>query len=270
LLRTRPFTIGRSAKITRKSARAFVASLTLPRAPRRATRGPAAAEAATLVLDAAADQAAVVGSSVIAFARGVSEAHRRAIIDSSLLAQLHAKKRFPDPKQVEGWYDAYFDVLTQIGWVVQESGFSEYEARGSSFEVHEAVLEVATSAFGGGTTALALVKTTLESLGKLDEKSPWLSIFDREARSAKIGRFQIGLAEEDSNGGFLVKLMAFRLKAKATLTQVLFFKFAKQKASLRHRSGSVTIDTAVLDAVAKDIGAKIAAAAKDYVAQLEI
>ena len=137
--------------------------------------------------------------------------------------------------------------------------------------MHKAILDVAAAAFGpGGTTALSLLKTTLESLQKLDESTPWLSIFNREARTAKLARFQIGLAQNDPQGQLLVTLMAFQLKAESLLTQVLFFKFAKQKASLRHCSGSLTIDTAVLDAVAPDIKDRIKAVAKDFVASLEI
>lgn len=65
----------------------------------------------TGVFDAAKNQATVVGADVLSFVTGVTAEGREAIVNSSLLAQLVAKKKVPDSRNVEDWYKAYFDAL---------------------------------------------------------------------------------------------------------------------------------------------------------------
>jgi hypothetical protein len=254
---------------TVEQARTFVGQALLP-APRPALLG-ANDTPLEFAFKAARDQAAVVGSDVVAFVEGVTEEQRHDLVNATLLAQLVAKKAVPEPADLAGvqaWYDSYFNTLENIGFVVQDKGFAEYTENASGFEVHEAILEVAKVALGSAPTALALVTKTLESLKSMTADSPWITLFHRESRSAKTARFQITLAEPGSKG-LLVTLMAFGLKADATVTQVLFFKFRKDKATLRHSSGKVTINATVLGSVRGDIAEKLIKHTKGFVAGLD-
>jgi hypothetical protein len=174
----------------------------------------------------------------------------------------------PDAARIYDWYNAYFDVLTNVGWVVQDKGFAEYKESGTDFETHKAILAVASVALGAAPTALAIVTQTLQSLQSMNESRPWITIFDRESRRARTARFQISVAEQDPDGQFFVNLLAFGLEAKSDVTQVLFFKVRKEKAKLRHYSGRVTINSAVLGGVADVIKAKLVDHARDFVSQL--
>jgi hypothetical protein len=215
--------------------------------------------------DSARDQAVVVGSDIISFVRGVSEQRRQDIVNSALLAQLVASKRVPDPTHVFTWYGVYFDTLTNIGWTIQDRQFVDHIEESKNLEAHKAIIELATSLVGPQAAALQLVKTTLTALQSMDQSSPWITLFNRESRFAKSARFQITLAEEKSEGQFLVTLMAFGLVAAKTLTQVLFFKFRSNEVRLKHSSGKVTINTTVLDAIREPISKKLAAFSTDYV-----
>lgn len=254
------------ASISVASARSFVENAELP--PVRRTRDAALAATVDLDLDTAKNQAAVVGSEVVSFVSGVTSERRAAIIDSSLLAQLVAKKRVGDPSRIYDWYDAYFDVLTNIGWVVQDRSFAEYHEQHANFDAHQAILAVATALMGAAPAGLALVKTTLDALQSMDASSPWITIFNRESQAARTARFQISLAEQDPSGQFFVTLMAFGLEAQSTITQVLFFRSKASEATLRHYAGRVTIDTDVLDGVRDAIKAKLLSLAADYIKML--
>jgi len=234
-------------------------------------RGPADTTAADTVrasLDAAKNQATVVGSDAISFVTGVTPDRREAIINSSLLAQLVASANVKNRDDLEAWYNAYFDVLTNIGWVIQDKGFAEYREKGGGFDVHTAVMKVAAAVLGPASTALAIVMTTLNSLHSMNDKEPWIKIFQRNTRRAKVARFQISLAEQEANGQFIVNLMAFRLEANLATTQVLFFKTQSEDATLRHNTGRVTINTTVLDAVREAISQKLVGRSKDFVSKL--
>jgi len=253
-------------RVSIESARSFVARVELPRAPR--TRGTALEASVGLEFDTARNQSAVVGSEVISFVTGVTAERREGIVNSSLLAQLAAKKKVSDPARIYDWYDVYFDVLTNIGWVVQDKSFAEYHEKSQNFEAHKAILAVATTLLGAAPTALALVTTTLNALRSMDESSPWITIFNRESQTSRTARFQISLAQQDPAGQFFVSLMTFGLEARSTITQVLFFKAKANEATLRHYSGRVTINTNVLDGVRDAIKAKLLGLADDYVKAL--
>jgi hypothetical protein len=259
------------ARVSVESARNFVARAEIPQPRRRVRRAPtgragaAAGDAIDLKLDATKDQAAIVGSTVISFVTGVTTERRDAIINSGLLAQLIAKHKIPDPRLIQEWYDAYFDALSNVGWVIQEKSFQKYRETGANFQTHEAILAVATTFLGAAPAALALVVSTLEALHKMDKDSPWITIFDRESQRAETAHFQISLAQQSPTGEFFVELMAFGLEARSTVTQVLFFKAKASEVDLTHYSGRVTINTAVLDGVGPAIRAKLAALATDYV-----
>jgi hypothetical protein len=255
------------AAITVDTARRYVATLDLPAAP-RVVRGAPSAGLAEAAFESAKGQAAVVGSDVISFVSGVTAERREDIVNSALLAQLAAKKRVPDASRVYEWYDAYFDVLTNVGWAVQARQFAEYRQTSENFEAHEAILQVAATLLGPATTALAIVKTTLDALRSMSADSPWITLFNRESQSTRAARFQVSLAEQAPDGQFLVSLMAFGLEAKATITQVLFFKARKNDVTLRHHSGQVTIATDVLEGIRADLKAKIVQFAQDYIRKL--
>lgn len=249
-------------------AREFVTVATLPEAPpldRKVAKSPAAA------FTAAKDQAAVVGSELISFVRGVSAERRQDVVNAALLAQLVAKTKVPHPKsiaEIEAWYEAYFDALANIGFAIQDKGFARYSESGEGFEVHEAILEVAGAVLAGSPAALALVKTTLGALQKMSTDSSWITLFNRESQSARTAHFQVSLVEEDEHAGFLVSLFAFGLEANANLTQVLFFKFHSNDVTLYHQSGKVTINDQVLTSVRGAIAGKLIAYAADYIQAL--
>ena len=256
-------------------ARSYVQQLDIPAAPPEVEgEGPASRAASVdFGFDSAKEQATVVGSDVVAFIKGITPEQRADLVNATLLAQLAAKKKVPAPQDLAGvldWYQHYFDVLSNIGFVIQETGFAEYDEGADTFEAHEAILDVARVVLAGAPGALAVVIKTLESLRKMSADSPWITVFHRESRSAKTARFQVTLAEPDENGGLLVRLMAFGVEAEATITQVLFFRFKKNHATLRHHSGKVTINPTVLAGVRDDVAAKIAAHAKSFVAGLDI
>jgi len=245
-------------------AQEFVTMVDLPDPP------PLSSRAAKDIFDydAAKEQALVVGADVIAFVKGITPEQRTDLVNASLLGQLAAKKKVANPQTLEAvkqWYNEYFDALSRIGFLIQDKRLAEYRETSESFEAHEAILDIATTLLAGTPGALALVTTTLTSLQKMSASSPWITLFNRESRSANTARFQMSLVSEDEQGRLLMSLIAFGLEAQTTLTQVLFFKFHTNEVKLHHHSGQVTINAPLLAAVREQIANKLAAYASDYI-----
>ncbi len=223
----------------------------------------------TSPFDAVKQQAAVVGSDVVSFVAEVTPEQRQDIVNASLLAQLAANKRVPDPQDLKGivdWYTAYFDVMSRIGFAVNSRGFAQYVESADSFEAHEAIIEIVKTALAGAPAAIPLVLKTLESLKNMSQDSPWITIFHRESRSANTARFQVSTADT----GASLNVLAFGISAKAMVTQVLLFKFKTNESTLQHNSSTLTINPTVLGAIRNDIAQKITKYSKDFVAGLDI
>ena len=245
-------------------SRQFVRSARLP-APPPAKRGTEAAEEA---LAAGKAQAAVVGSDLLSFATNVAPQWRQDLINCSLFAQLWAKAEVPDPKRIFDWYEAYFNALQQLGWMVQDQGFSVYVETSQNFSAHQAILKVAEGLLMPAAGSLMLVKNTLDALASMDESSPFLTLFSQESQQASAARFQISLAEQSADGGLTVALMAFGLQAQTTLTQVLFFKSLASQATLRHCSGKVSVNTPLLEALRADLSDQLKEHARSFIRRL--
>jgi hypothetical protein len=245
----------------------FVTAAALPEAPPR-LRGATPGAVVTGALEAGKEQAAIVGAEIVTFMPGVDSPWRQDLVNSSMLAQLVAKKRVPDSSRLFDWYDAYFDTLTNIGWALQDKSFAEYEEKSVNFQAHEAILKVAGALLGPATASLALVSTALEALKSMDESSPFITLFNRESQTARTAHFQISVADQSPAGDLSVALMAFGLEASTQLTQVLFFKSLSTLATLRHCSARVGVNADVLLGVRVALKTKLVAHASDWMKTL--
>jgi len=214
-------------------------------------------------------QAMVVGADIVSFVTGTDPRLRTAIMHCALLAQLAANRKVPSRQDIRSWYESYFDVLEQLGWAIQDRGFSEHHEKGDDFEAHQAILSVAATVLGPAPAALEIVRSTLAAM-KATAKGTWMTIFQQESQAAKSARFQVTVAEPANRGGVVVSLMAFELDATISLTQVLFFKFRAVDVLLRHSSGRVTIDTDLLAAVAPSIARRVGDYVQNYVENIPI
>ncbi len=253
---------------TASSAKDFVRSVDLSGTPRGILAQDAATEASE-VFDAAKSQAQVVGSTLFSFAQGVTPETREAISDSALLAQLVANKRFAADKAPTEWYTAYTEVLQDIGWVVQSAGWNDYTAKGSAMEVHQKIIEVLTVALGPSATALAIIKSAIDTLQAMTPDSSWLTIFSRESQKAKIARFQVGLVETGDAADVFVMMLACLIEAKKSVTQVLFFKFKAEQAAFKANSAKVSINRAALTDLGPAIRTKVRAYQADYLSSIK-
>lgn len=228
-----------------------------------------AADEATEVFTDAKTQAQVVGSTLFSFAQGVDAQTREAISDSALLAQLVANKHQDKDDAPTAWYDAYQEVLQNIGWVLQDSGWADYSAQGAAAEVHQKLIEILSAALGAGTAALAIITSALNVLQRMTAGSSWLTIFGRETQHAHIARFQCGLAQPGESDDVLVSLLACLIQAERSITQVLVFKYRAERASFQASNATVSINRASLTELQPTIRAKVRAYQRDYVSSIK-
>ena len=218
-----------------------------------------AADVTEVAFDSAREQALVVGSDVVSFTIGVEADFRQAITDSSLFAQLVAVQKTGDNADPMQFFDAYFDTMLGLGWIVQQRDTAEIKLNNQGFEVHEAVIGVITSFLGpaAGPAAVAAVIAVLNGLHKMNADKPFITLFDKRSRHGKVGRFQFTYVRKDPEHGLLAEIMAFALNADEAVTQVLFFKLHKGSTTLRRSLASLSVDTAALSEIRPNLASRM-------------
>lgn len=251
------------------TARDFISRIELPDRPTDAV-AMGAEDSAAQLFEETKDQAKVVGSEVMSFMSGVEADLRAAIADSALLAQLGANKKTLDAQDVFGWYETYFGILRSLGWLVQDTGFSKVSESGSGFEVHEKIMLLAAVLLGPAPAALAIVKATLDGLKAMKPESDLITIFNRETLHAEAARFQVSVVQPAVGGDVVVSMIAFGISADNEVTQVLFFKIRKSRATLRSNAAKLSIGRDALIEIAPDIRRRVRAFQRAFIADLEI
>jgi hypothetical protein len=248
----------------------FVDELQLPAKPRiRRSRSEESPTAATVVIPAKKEQAMVVGADIVSFVAGTDLGMRRAIMNCTLLAQLAAKIKAPPNEGIRKWYEAYFDILGRLGWLIENHELSLHVETANNFDAQHAILSVAAAFLGQASDALKLVRSTLESLEQMST-GQWMTIFKRESQTEKAAHFQVTVAEPVPPDDTLISMMAFELNATGTLTQVLFFKFQSMKVDLWHSSRKVRIDRNLLTQLTQTIANKVADYVQKYVENIPL
>ena len=252
-------------------SRAFIQGVKLPAAP-AGTRSRSATITDTPPLDLKSTEAQslVVGSGLIAAAQNVPKETREDLVNCTLFAQLAASGAVTDPQRITEWYAAYFKTLTAIGWAQSDTQFEEYDFKSKTAEAHKAIIKVLAVLLGPGAAALTVVQTVLEALQSMNEDSPWITLFDRQSKTGKSARFQVATAQLDPGGLLQIALVGFELVVKASLTQVLFVKYASNSTKLKYAAGKATIYEAALRDQREALAARLAAYRSAYVAQIPL
>ena len=212
-------------------------------------------------------QSFLADKSLVSFISEVSGQNRSDVLNSTLLAQMAANKKFPLESDMLQWYDAFIRVLSNIGWTVEGAGISTFESSKDVFEIEQAIIDILTTAFGG--SFMPVVLKTLESIKNLGNSDHKIVAFEKNTHTMSKGCFQIALATE-KNDSVSMQLGTFLLTSQNKIKKILFVKTKKDKTTLQYTSRRGTLNTEayamVRDAVRQKLGANISA----YVAEIEI
>jgi hypothetical protein len=167
------------------------------------------------------------------------------------------------------WYEAYSRVLKQLGWLQTTMEFKETKVENDAADVHQALVPVLTALLGPAAAAASLVVTVLEGLQQMNADSPWITLFDRASSHVSGAKFQLGFVDA-SEGMVTVRLVALALNAERRLTQVLFFKFAQDRARLSLAETQLGATADRLRSIAPLVADKVAPHIAENIGKIEL
>jgi hypothetical protein len=246
------------ATLTSDQRNSFIAELDLPTTPphlKGLVFGSAFREEAS--------PSAIDAGAVISFARNISGQQRQDVLDTALLAQLAADKRYD--RTDANWYSFYINILGNVGWIVQADTMTQYDAKGQNLDVDKAILQILTAV--ATQNELAAITAAIDGAKALADGDGRITLFDHFAARNKIGMFQLGAASEQ-NGMVAMKLGSFRYSSNLSITKVLWFKFSTKNTELTYNCQAMTLNTGVYDQIRDTVSKKLGTSAKDFVAAL--
>lgn len=201
-------------------------------------------------------QNVVVSNQLAGFSEDVPHDLRSAIANVMLLAELAAdKKQGSGDISLDTWMGHYVGTLNKLGWRSSGFGDTSRALTGTSVEVHKAIVPVLTAVLGGAAVGVAsTILSVLDGLKEMHKNQPWFTLFDRRTQRARANQFQISQVSMEG-GEPSITLFAFMLDAGSAITQVLFFRFSSDEATLSHAHQKVSINPVLL----KDFEARVTA-----------
>jgi hypothetical protein len=218
-------------------------------------------------------EAAVVGSSVIAFTEGVSRQNKDDIMNSFLFATLVANKKYNPESDSQAWYGEFHNVLSTVGWLSSNWSYSRYRATQSSFSMDEVGLEIIGSAITAaalGPAGPIMLKVATDAIAALKAKNePW-RLFERKTKSHQGGSFRIAACSESTDGTVNVVMGAVKFRAESSVTDVLFFEWKSAEVETYKGEDSLVLNTNVYSRVREAVLMKLGDNAEDAIAEFEI
>jgi hypothetical protein len=221
--------------------------------------------------DFSADQQAlVVGPQITEFSAQVPQAVRPVISEGLLLGQLAADKAVGDTGDVYGWYKTFGTVMKKIGWLVTDLDFQEQSTSDNNAEVSKAIIPVVTAMLGPQAAAASIIMAVLKGMDDMQKDTPWITLFMRKSQSFKGAKFQLSYLDAAAGGSVSLKAAFFGIDAKQAITQVLFFKFTAQSATIRNAQTEMVLSAAQLSDLAGPLHDKVAPFLAQNIKEIDI
>ena len=210
----------------------------------------------------------VDAGSLVSFTEKLSGQNKADVLNSTLLAQLAATKKYDREAQYTEWYKKYTEVMSNIGWSISSFEFTKYHSKQPSFEISKVVLELLVSLIGAEDPLNSAVKKTLEALKS--SSSDTIKLFGSLSSSGSGGNFQVVPCTLDKSGQVNVAFIGSYFKASNVKNDFLFFSYNNIDIDLSNATLAFTLNEEVYSKVRKAIVEKLGDRANTYVKDLDI
>ena len=169
------------------------------------------------------NQGLVDAGSLVVFMGNVGEQQRSDVLNSTLLAQLAADKKFSRQNQVDGWFKFYQTVLCNLGWNIQEYDFEKYNSHREKMEISQTIVDILRATVR--EDEVEVVERTMKSLQR-SENEQWWDVFSQRSSAASSNAIlQVLVCKVDSSGQIVMCLGSFHFSASSTHSRWLWFHY---------------------------------------------
>lgn len=240
---------------------AFIESLVLPDLGRPLLRQPPPNPASS-----SDESAFVAGNSIVSFVSGLSLQNREDVLNSTLLMQMAADKRFDKTRQSKLWFKFYTEGLGKLGWTVSNSALQEYKPVQQSFTVDQIVLEILETVAGASGFAPILQR----SFDSLRDKPEALQVFKENSSSGSISTFQIMPCSQTEEGDVAMLLNCMQMVKQINSREILFFTFKDSDVKIYRSAQMAVFNTKIYSHAREAVIEKLSNNANNFITRLEV
>lgn len=208
----------------------------------------------------------VDASMISVFSDEVDETARADVLNSMLLAQLAADKKYNHSEETDKWYKKYVEVLENLGWVFHNFEFTEYSIQSQGLGVDSFMLDLVRGIATGSMYFVA--KAAIEFL-KEQGGSRASKIFGSSSHKGKKGNFQMG--ECRLNDRVLTLSIGCSYFSASDEEENFFaLRFSSQDSHIYISTQKSMLNEDTYGQIRQDVINKLGKRAKQYIADLEI
>jgi len=211
-------------------------------------------------------KASVSAGMAVVFADDVTGQSKDDVLNSTLFGQLAATKQFDRQQELERWTSRYAEVLETIGWVVQNTTFSDVKDVNSAGSVDKLVLKLIRDT--ASPQQLDAIQKMINAL-KASENDKALKIFNSQSGNNNSANFQIGYVSNDNDGATL-HIFTFAYKANASVSSPLFFEFGNASVDFKSGNQVTVLNAQVYAQVREAVLQKLGDYRKDQISDISL
>lgn len=186
----------------------------------------------------------VVASNVMLDLSNVTDPDVRSSLSLSLLFASRYATNEAGQEDPDAWLSAYQTALVGLGFGTSNLASITHSFSKKGATVHENLIPFLTVAFGGASIG-PIILAALEQLDDMDKDSPWITLFDREARRVDVHEMHFAAAYAGPTDTEIRYVVA-RLNVEQTVTQVLFFKVTDSSAKFTSQTMALRANNSLL------------------------
>ena len=178
---------------------------------------------------------------IIAFADGVSEANREAVMLSVSFAEAVATGKADINLDAVKWLDEYAKAFRIGGWLTAGGHeYGEYTTSDTSATMDSVVLELISAVAGpNAQTVITLLNLVL---GKLQKNEPMMKLFERNSKKGSTSTFRIMPCLESTTGIPVTYLLSMHCEYTSDSGGALFWKWSVSKLKIKRLAKGVNFD----------------------------
>lgn len=251
-------------------------------------------------------RAYVAAASVVAFADGVFAQQREDLLNSTLMAQLAANRKYDREKEAVNWYRYYRSILQNLGWSRTVSlQPDQAPPHGRNPRVPVRVVDVgrlpegpglrrelpslpfvqvnaSRPRFSAGPEMLGILRrkmpketyntinSAVEALQSLGERDRRVVIFENSSHSLGSGNFQILSVHVTSTGNLQMTLAACFFSTNEKITRVLSHNFTSNATRMFQAQDVMTLNSEEYAAVRPQVIQRLGDQVSIYIDEIDL
>ena len=210
----------------------------------------------------------VAGNTLIDYSATSSEAMRSAVSLAMIFAGRVAVKQLDAGASDDERLAAYTTSLAKLGFSISGTAVQRARFSKKGLFVHKAIIPFLTIALGGAGVG-PIILAALNSLSKIDEGRPWITLFDRQSRRTESRELHFAAVSSDAVTT-TIRLVVARLAYRETNTNVLFAKVDDVTAEFESATTHITGNNQLLAVLGPKLHGRMTSDISDYIATVEV